>query len=240
MKRNPKLEGTNLFDCIPQTGTCPNNCSQCFYNHNFYLPINRPHFPSLEEVGDGIVRVNSGHDSNFYRDRVIESTAKYRKRFFNTSIPNFDFPDPIVFTANREEEKQAWLPNQATYGLNYKDKLMFVRLRVSSTNLYHIIEAAELWGGARVPVVLTFMRYHDEKVFAGQNPLYYTKRVSINNVYWCPCPHFMLKTLDYVGRYNSEIKMCGTPLSSLCKNCLNCEKLYYEAKERMKHADTTT
>ena len=104
MKRNPKQDGSNLFDCIPQRGPCPNNCNQCYYNHNFYLPIERGHFPSVEEVGDGIVRVNSGHDSNNQRDYVISSTEQYDKRFFNTSIPILNFPDPVVLTVNPKEE----------------------------------------------------------------------------------------------------------------------------------------
>jgi len=229
MKRNPKQEGTNLFDCIPQTGPCPNNCNQCFYNHGFYLPISRTHFPT--NVGDGIVRVNSGHDSNFARAHVIKSTEQYPRRFFNTAIPSFDFPDPVVFTANSKEEKQAWLPNQACYGPEYKYKLMFVRLRVSSTNLYHIIQAAEAWGIAEVPVVLTFMRYRD---FANQDPAAYIQKKSINNVYWCPSQRFMELTLEYVRKFNPKIKMCGTLTSSFCKDCLNCEKYYHEAKKRMK------
>ena len=232
MKRNPKQEGTNLYDCIPQTGPCPNNCNQCFYNQGFYLPIDKPHFPTLEEVGDGIVRVNSGNDSNINREFVISSTKKYSKRFFNTSRPSFNFPDPIVFTANAEEEKQAWLPNHLKYGIGYHDKLMFVRLRVSSTNLYHIIQAAELWGISGVEVVLTFMRYR--QISIRQDPMCYIQKKSINNVYWCPAQHFILQTLEYVRKFNPEIKMCGTSTSSLCKDCLNCEKYYYKTKERMK------
>ena len=54
-KRNPKQEGTNIFDCKPQTGKCPLNCNQCFYNREgaFYVDIHKPHMPSVEEVGEG-------------------------------------------------------------------------------------------------------------------------------------------------------------------------------------------
>ncbi len=228
MKRNPKQEGTNLFDCIPQKGPCPNNCNQCFYNEGFYLSKDENHFPSKDEVKDGIVRVNSGHDSNINRAWVIESTAHYPKRFFNTSIPRFDFPAPVVFTVNDQEEQFPFLPKFFTgcVGKNL-DNLMFVRIRVSSTNLRHVIVAAEEWGIKGIPVVLTFMRYRDQET-GHQDRVCYTKKVNINNVYWCPTLLFMTETLRVVRRFNSEIKMCGSLLSSLCKDCLLCETLYLE------------
>jgi len=241
MKRNPKQEGTNLFDCIPQKGPCPNKCSQCFYNHNFYLPIDRVHFPHWDDVGeDGIVRVNSGHDSNIERDQVIGRTHVYPKRFFNTSIPEFDFPDPVVFTANASEERNAWLPEHlrskrsgVRLGDKLFDNLMFVRLRTSSMNVPLVANAAEKWGEAGVPVLLTFMRYYDESEFAKQNRDEYVQRSHITNTYWCPSDHFMRAALKFVSAFNSKIEMCGTPRSSLCKDCLCCEKYYYQAKRRM-------
>ena len=83
--RNPKQEGTPFFDCIPQIGPCPINCNQCFYNRPgaYYVPIDKPHVPTPEEVGDGIVRMNCGNDSNNQRDLAIEAAQKY-KRFFLT------------------------------------------------------------------------------------------------------------------------------------------------------------
>ena len=56
-KRNPKQEGTPFFDCIPQIGPCPIGCNQCFYNRPgaYYVPIDKPHVPTPEEVSDGIV-----------------------------------------------------------------------------------------------------------------------------------------------------------------------------------------
>lgn len=236
MKRNPKLVDSPLFDCIPQKGPCPNDCSQCFYNHNFYLPIDQSHFPTLKEVGDGIVRVNTGHDSNIDRNYIIWSTQVYPKRFFNTSMPSFNFPDPVVFTANPKEEETPILPQDILGNklLNCAfDDVMFVRLRVSSTNLHYIIMAAEQWGIEHVPIVLTFMRYYDEDVFAKQHPEFYYKRKHIKNNYWCPTENFIRLTLQFVSQFNPRIEMCGTPTSSFCKDCLNCAKYYYITKKRM-------
>ena len=30
--RNPKMEGTNLWDCVPQSGKCPMIRNQCYFN----------------------------------------------------------------------------------------------------------------------------------------------------------------------------------------------------------------
>ena len=70
------------------------------------MPIDRPHVPTPEEVGDGIVRMNCGNDSNNQRDLVIETAKRYQRYFFNTSIPRFDFPGPVVLTANPKEEQE--------------------------------------------------------------------------------------------------------------------------------------
>src|SRR5208282_4231145 len=130
--RNPKQVETALFDCVPQEGKCPHNCNQCFFNREgaFYTPT--PSIPTVEEVEGGIVRMNCGHDSNFERDLVIETALKYKDFFFNTSVPRFDFPGPVVLTANPKEEERPWQP---AYEDQIPRNLMFVRLRVSSTNL---------------------------------------------------------------------------------------------------------
>jgi hypothetical protein len=139
MKRNPKQADSNLYDCIPQAGPCPIGCNQCFYNRPgaFYVPTDQPQFPALEEVGDGIVRINCGSDSNNQREHVIASTAHYPRRFFNTSIARFDFPAPVVLTANPKEEDEAKYAYPLRDGERWKapaDNIMFVRLRTSTTN----------------------------------------------------------------------------------------------------------
>ena len=94
--RNPKQEGTPFWDCIPQVGPCPIGCSQCFYNRPdaYYVPIDKPHVPTPEEVGDGIVRMNCGNDSNNQRDLVIETAKKYRAVLFQHLDPAIRLPRP--------------------------------------------------------------------------------------------------------------------------------------------------
>lgn len=230
MKRNPKQEGSKIFDAKVQVGECPLYCNQCFYNRPeaFYAEIQEIILPSPEEVGDGIVRVNCGHDSNFDKEEVIRSTRVYPRKFYNTSIPRFDFPAPVVFTANRSEEEPAKLvpaipPN-----------LMAVRLRVSTTNLAHVSEAIRYYASHCVPLLLTFMAYYENYALPKTGCLgiplskCYEWKVRHVNPYWCPTRKFMetvLKTLRRVTEKNL-VYMCGTLDSNLCKDCGNCERLF--------------
>ena len=245
-KRNPKQEGSNVWDCKPQSGPCPVGCNQCFYNRPgaFYVPTDEPHMPELSEVGDGIMRVNSGHDSNIQREKVIADTARYPKRFFNTSIPNLDFPAPVVLTANPQEEDwtayhlpQA-MPN--VRGVIVPDNLMFVRLRASASNLRPVTRAAWEWAREGVPVVITFMAYYDveppiPKAFAGVE-CYVWKTRHVNS-YWCPTRGFMREYMRRFGKAAGTrgrlVTMCGTPGSAYCTNCRNCETYYYQTIKRM-------
>jgi hypothetical protein len=244
--RNPKQEGSNLWDCIPQKGPCPMNCSQCFYNRPgaFYAGM-EPLVPTPEEVGDDIVRMNCGHDSNLEKELVIETAKKYKHFFFNTSIPKFDFPGPVVFTANPKEDKAALLPSYKD-GWNF-DNLMFVRLRVSPTNLHFIENAVKSWTERQIPVVLTLMSYYDQtppdcervdelsccrQIHAGWNSfsreVIYTWRVRHVNSYWCPTKEFMNYILDRMKQIGGRlVTICGTPDSNYCRDCRNCEHFYF-------------
>ena len=251
-KRNPKLEGTPIFDCIPQKGSCPIGCSQCFFNRPgaYYIPLDQlPLVPTPEEVGDGIVRMNCGNDSNNQRNLVIEAAKKYQRFFFNTSIPRYDFPGPVVLTANPKEEDWdhyvqpdyrgggdsegfggAW----HTPALN----LMFVRLRTSATNLPLIDKAVYRWTEAKVPVVITFMAYYDhvptvlEQVARPWRSCYKWKVRHINS-YHCPTKTFMRYVMSRY-RDNRLVSMCGSIESSYCRPCRNCETHYLQTMKRLR------
>jgi hypothetical protein len=239
-KRNPKQEGTNLFDCVPQCGTCPMGCNQCFFNRPgaFYTEV--PSIPTLEEVGDGIVRMNCGNDSNNQRDLVIKTAEQYPKVFFNTSIAKFDFPGPVVLTANPSEED--W--NKYHLPLHHRDEwfppagnLMFVRLRTSSTNIDLVKRAADMWCAAGVPVVLTFMSYYDHEpevpswVRAAVGKCYEWKVRHINS-YHCPTKGFVRWVMDQF--HNPLVSMCGSYDIGYCKACLNCETRYIQTAKRLR------
>ena len=241
--RNPKQEGTPFWDCIPQIGPCPMNCNQCFYNRPgaYYVPIDKPHVPTPEEVGDGIVRMNCGNDSNNQRNLVIETAQKYKRFFFNTSIAKFGFPGPVVLTANpKEEEWDSYhLPMwHLDDWFSPADNLMFVRLRTSSTNLYLIDKAVSMWTEAGVPVVITFMAYYDHEpavppeVRAAVGECYEWKVRHINS-YWCPTKDFMRYVMKRY-RDNRLVAMCGSIESGYCRNCRNCETYYLQTMKRLR------
>ena len=252
VKRNPKQEGTNLWDCRPQTGKCPLNCNQCFYNRPgaFYVDINKPNIPTPEEVGDGIVRMNCGHDSNLQRELVIEIAREYKHVFFNTSIPRFDFPGPVVYTANPMEEKLAYLLT----GDEITPNLMFVRLRVSASNLKHIKSAVDWYANwCKVPVVLTFMAYYERNVLEQvlsnnqlegwtqydiENRAYIFKVRHINE-YWCPTVKLKAYVLNKMQEIGGRlVTMCGTLYSDYCRDCRNCEFYYWQTIKFMMERTT--
>jgi len=237
--KNPKLEGSRIWDCRPQTGLCPHKCNQCFYNrpNAFYTDINSPSIPDPEEVGDDIVRMNCGHDSNINWELVIQTAVNYKNYFFNTSIQNLDFPGPVVLTANPKEEEEI----NMWRNLLFKDNLMFFRVRVSPTNYKFVEEFIDYISGSGKPVVLTIMSYYDQippgvtddgyltedlqKIYDFTGKAYEWKVRHINS-YWCPTPG-MIKA--YVRRYftvNHMTYLCGTADSGWCKDCGNCELFY--------------
>ncbi len=181
--------------------------------------------PPPEEV-DGIMRVNCGHDSNKERERVIKETEIYPHRFFNTSIPKFDFPAPVVFTANAKEEECAIMLSKIP------SNLMFVRLRVSSTNTTHIESAVWHYSLREVPVVLTFMAYYDKEPKCRGN--YEWKQRHINS-YWCPTRKFMVKVLHNMKQVSGRlVSLCSDLDSYKCMDCRNCETYYWQTIKHMK------
>jgi len=214
--RNPKFEGSNIYDCKPQVGLCPLDCYQCFYNRPgaFYTDIDKPQMPNVEELEENdIVRINSGHDSNLEKELVIKETEKYNNKFFNTSIPKFDFPGPVVFTANREEEKSSYVLKDKEIPKN----LMFVRLRVSNTNLKHIDKAVEYWTNKKIPVVLTFMAYYTSEPISNGLELglsskeCYSYRKRVVHSYYCSTDEFVKYVLKREKKIGERlVTICGT------------------------------
>lgn len=205
-------------------------CNQCFYNRPgaFYSPIEEPIFPDMFEIGEkGIVRVNSGHDSNLEKDFVIESTKKYPRKFYNTSIPKVDFPAPVVFTANRYEEDPPFSP--LSFPWEDLKNIMAIRLRVSSTNLNWIDLGVIQWAkGMGIPVILTFMAYYTHEPADKRK---YEWKVRHINSYWCPKKDFMVEVLKREKEIGGDlVHACGIE-TGYCKDCGNCERLYNQIME---------
>jgi hypothetical protein len=242
-KRNPKQEGTSYFDCIPQAGPCPIGCNQCFFNRPgaYYVPMDQlPLVPTPKEVGDGIVRMNCGNDSNNQRDLVIDTAKQYQRYFFNTSIPRFDFPGPVVLTANPTEEDESRYAWPIWHGDNWYSpaaNLMFVRLRTSATNLGLVDKAVAAWTAAQVPVVITFMAYYDHEPHVPADLIFkgpcYEWRVRHINPYWCPTKDFVRWVMSRYAQ-NRLVSMCSSVSSAYCRDCRNCETHYLQTMKRLR------
>jgi len=163
-KENPKTKGSGIIACIPQTGTCPNKCKDCFFQsgRSFLEPLdeNLPNIPSFSEAEDRIVRINDGNDSNCKREIVIERTANFKHKFFNTAIPkNLDtFPGPVVVTVNPAEKTDSGWHKIDPIPQN----LMMVRVRVNMWNSVLVDEIIHYYTNNEIPVILTFMAYYNK------------------------------------------------------------------------------
>lgn len=225
---NPKLEGSNLIDCIPNPGRCPNDCKPCYYNEGFYRDINEPLMPTLEEVGDKIVRVNSGGDSSNGYKVVIAKCRQYPKKFYNTSQPHAinNFDAPVVLTAN--PANTGWF-----YAVTNVSNIMYVRARVATWNMQTVDNIVWYYTDKHIPVVLTFLRFplwyveeFNNVYDIGHDHCYETKQSELSdNTYKIIKPKYRSMILK---RYQGSqfVFQCGSDESSLCKDCNNCVNLY--------------
>ncbi len=228
VRQNPKLEGSTIIDCIPQVGQCSNSCIECYYNGGgFFTDKKIPLIPTLEEAKDKLVRVNSGHDSNLQKDLVLKVTEIYPKKFYNTSIPNFEFPAPVVFTCNgRDTDFSAMMVVKDI------ENLMVVRFRTNLWNLNLLDEVVSYYAGKNIPVTITFMRYTDISNIPHKYREHYEMRKSILNIYYCLSKEKQKEIVEkYPGPYKGNfsqrmVGMCGTLESSYCRDCNRCVWAY--------------
>jgi len=216
-KINEKIVGSSIVEAIPQDPPCPLGCPECFYNRD----PQPKYLPSDDEARGKIVRVNSGNDSNVDREMVIEATKHYRHKFYNTSVPRFDFPGPVVFTCNARSARYAAITRN----------LMAVRLLANTWNLEEQKDLALYYARAGVPILVTFMRYWTH-VPEFPDDYYYAKH--IRNSYWCLRPEKKIDIMTTLYKHlylncgrSFVLKMCGTPWSEKCLACRNCEYLYW-------------
>jgi hypothetical protein len=231
-KENPKTKGSGVVCAIPQTGECPVKCDDCFFQsgRSFLEPLdkNLPNMPDVVDYVGRVVRVNDGNDSNNKRVDVVADTFHYRDKFFNTSIPKLDFPGPVVLTVN---------PGKMTDDLWHvvapvPKNLMFVRYRTNTWNLDTCRDVVAHYSGHEVPVVLTFMAYHDVQSIV--NLCDYAERKRTLNSYWAITTEAYLRVMDEF-KLNKWVYSCGTEgVSSACSRCGNCLREYFATKERLR------
>lgn len=234
---NPKFKGSGILGAIPQTGRCPNNCEDCFFQsgRSYLEPFdeNLPNMPTLEMAEGRIVRVNDGNDSNAEREKAIEATKDYKFKFYNTSI-NKDidkFPGPVVLTLN-----PGGITDTDWHIVNpIPVNLMFVRVRTHMGNLALVDWVVGYYTNLKVPVVLTFMAYYNQDVREGYEQ-YYVYRKRTTNSYYAITTDAWREVMEryrdnpYVyscGKIEGERGMTG------CARCGNCVREFFVTRERM-------
>ena len=233
---NPKTKGSGIVCAIPQTGTCPNKCPDCFFQsgRSYLEPLedNLPNLPTPEFADNRVVRVNDGNDSNVDRLVVYKSVDAYDNFFFNTiSIDDLEGYDaPVVLTIN---------PGHMTDNSFHRiedppTNLMFVRFRTNTWNLAVCEQAVDWYGDREVPIILTFMAYHkEESIPTHQRHNYFYRKRTIN-------PYYVIDTRAWkrvMDEYwtNKWVYSCGREgISSGCKDCGNCLREYYATMERIR------
>lgn len=233
-KFNPKLKGSGLISCIPQKGTCPNNCPDCFFQsgRSYLEPLgeNLPQIPPQWLTTNRIVRMNDGNDSNNDRELVEKTAREFDYYFFNTASPEKleEYSGPVVLTLN---------PGLVTDYSFHKvevipSNLMFVRVRVNAWNWNNIANPAVFYYTSRgVPVALTFMAYYTEIVPEEYKDLYEWKQRTLNS-YWVLTKTAREK-LELLFKDNPLVYSCGYKGQYGCQLCGNCIREYYATLERM-------
>jgi len=238
-RENPKTKGSGIISCIPQKGTCPNECEDCFFQskRSYLEPLaeNLPNMPTVEQVGWRVVRVNDGNDSNVQRDLVLKETNKYPLKFYNTAIPKdlegFKYA-PVVLTVNpgRMTDADAYILN------TIPSNLMFVRFRINTWNLLMADEVVKYYSERDVPIVLTFMAYFTSKVREGHENNYAFRKRTLNS-YWAITTTAWEEIMDKY-KYNKWVYSCGKiegeKGTTACRHCGNCIREYFATMERQK------
>lgn len=232
------MKGSGMLAAIPQTGRCPMQCDDCFFQsgRSFLEPLdeNLPNMPEFAQAIGRVVRVNDGNDSNNNHQHVLKSTQKYNMKFYNTSIPKRleNFIDPVVLTIN---------PGKMTDIEFYKldpipHNLMFVRIRTNMWNLHDVVApAVNYYTKREVPVVLTFMAYYDtqDKIPAGFVNCYLFKKRTLNSYY--VITQYYWESIMNIFKGNKWVHSCGKNADTHpCKFCGNCLREYFATVERIR------
>ncbi len=238
---NPKAIGSGIIGCVPQIGICPRKCDDCFAygsTADNYISkagvdlMKEPYLPNPVDVNKRglIVRVNDLNDSHHQKKLVIESTACYDNRFFNTSYPDTDFPGPVVITVN---------PGNITdknYHLFEKSpNVMFVRFRANLWNKELMDKACWHYSQLGIPVVLTWMRYTNRDSIPPKYRNDYEERQHILNTYWALSYQREWEETQKMAKQYKFVYMCGTQWTASCSACGNCLREYHATKERIQH-----
>ncbi len=234
---NPKTKGSGIICAIPQKGTCPVRCSDCFFQsgRSYLEPLdeNLPNLPSEEQAEGFVVRMNDGNDSNNQRWLVMSAAASYKDAFYNTSMPTdlHEYDKPVVLTVNpgKMTDIRAHLVDPVP------PNLMMVRFRTNTWNTGLLHQVVEHYTRHDVPVILTFMAYYTDEI-PGAHKSYYSWRQRTLNSYWVITPEAW-EMIREMHADNPLVHTCGvSPTDFKCKNCGNCIREYFVTKDRLRRS----
>lgn len=230
---NPKTKGSGVLCAIPQTGKCPVGCIDCFYQSGrSYLEPLDDNLPNLPEPDDfHVFRINDGNDSNNQRELVIETASRYKRAFFNTSMPKDieGFKRPVVLTVNPGN-----LTDVRFHKLDPIPKnLMFVRFRVNMWNYKTLCkEAAEYYTKGNIPAVLTFMAYYTGDIPDQYKEYYIWKKRTLNSYNVITEAGWKMVMDEF--KDNTYVYSCGKDEKIFsCARCGNCLREYFATEERI-------
>jgi hypothetical protein len=229
---NPKTAGSRITPCRPQTGPCPNGCTDCFYKGGrYYEDIDIPHIPDPDWVreNDLIVRMNDGHDSSHGFEEVLKTAKMYSNVFFNTQHPHrlSEFPGPVVLTINGQYTDHAvWMVSDTR-------NLMAVRFRLNTWNIDLARLAHNYYLPRDIPTLYTFMAYYREydAIPEEHKKNYIWKKRTVNS-YWCISGRARTALEELLIPHSSYTLACTSRTSHACKDCRNCERLYKMWKDK--------
>ena len=233
---NPKTKGSGIYCVIPQAyEPCPRQCKDCYFlNGRSYLEPLEKNLPNMPPDGicqDFVIRVNDGLDSGHKAGDVIQKTAHFPNKFYNTSYPHkvalLSEYAPVVLTINPDPHTDTLFFDQV-----YDCKPMFVRFRANMWNVKLLDKAIAYWCyKQKVPLVITFMRYYNEnEQLAKHYNSFYTKKEHILNQSWS-INQWGWDLILYCFRNNPLVFTCGRDANNhLCKDCGVCLQLYWRSK----------
>lgn len=236
-KENPKTKGSGIVCAIPQTGTCPNNCEDCFFQSGrSYLEPLEDNLPFIPEPTDfQVVRINDGNDSNVDKPTVLMRTHQFPLKFYNTAILNLDFEAPVVLTVN--PGKMTDIDFHKIQGRDAPKNLMFVRFRANTWNIELQKECIRYYSSRDVPIVLTFMAYFNsaDRVPENHRKNYIFRKRTLNSYNAITTAAWREVMQQYED--NKWVHSCGKIEGELgdthCRFCGNCLREYFATRERM-------
>ena len=116
--------------------------------------------------------------------------------------------------------------------------LMFVRFRINTWNWLPLPNVIDYYSDREIPIILTFMAYHEEGSIPKAHRRNYIYRQRTINSYYAIESDAWWKIMS-TYRFNIFVYSCGKVEGELgdtrCKHCGNCLREYFATMERIRN-----